>query len=86
MGLGGEDNRDTKARIAQKDPISEQAIVDALTSVMRQEAFNHKYLQAIDGRLPNGMCIMAMTAHTGCLTVPCPEAWSTAPSVHRVHS
>jgi pyruvate-ferredoxin/flavodoxin oxidoreductase len=69
MGLGGEDDRDTKARIAQNGPISDQAIVDALTSVMRQEAFNHKYLQAIDGRLPNGMCVMAMTAHTGCNTV-----------------
>ena len=69
MGLGGEDDRDTKARIAQNGPISDQAIVDALTSVMRQEAFNHKQLQAIDGRLPNGMCVMAMTAHTGCNTV-----------------
>ena len=69
MGLGGEDDRDTKARIAHYGPISDQAIVDALTSVMRQEAFNHKQLQAIDGRLPNGMCVMAMTAHTGCNTV-----------------
>ncbi len=69
MGLGGEDDRDTKARIAQNGPISDQSIVDGLTSVMRQEAFNHKYLQAIDGRLPNGMCVMAMTAHTGCNTV-----------------
>src|SRR5271169_500947 len=69
MGLGGEDDRDTKARMAENGPISDQAIVDALTSVMRQEAFNHKHLQAIDGRLPNGMCVMAMTAHTGCNTV-----------------
>ncbi|MFZ0862450.1 MAG: 2-oxoacid:acceptor oxidoreductase family protein, partial [Candidatus Sulfotelmatobacter sp.] len=69
MGRGGEDDRDTKARIAHYGPISDQAIVDALTSVMRQEAFNHKQLQAIDGRLPNGMCVMAMTAHTGCNTV-----------------
>ena len=69
MGLGGEDDGDTKARIAQNGPISDQEIVDALTSVMRQEAFNHKDLQAIDGRLANGMCVMAMTAHTGCNTV-----------------
>jgi pyruvate-ferredoxin/flavodoxin oxidoreductase len=69
MGLGGEDDRDTKARIAQNGPISDQAVVDALTSVMRQEAFNHKDLQAIDGRLANGMCVMAMSAHTGCNTV-----------------
>jgi pyruvate-ferredoxin/flavodoxin oxidoreductase len=69
MGLGGEDDHDTKARIAKNGPISDRAMVDALTSVMRQEAFNHKHLQAIDGRLANGMCVMAMTAHTGCNTV-----------------
>jgi pyruvate-ferredoxin/flavodoxin oxidoreductase len=69
MRLGGEDDHDTKARIAKNGPISDRAIVDALTSVMRQEAFNHKHLQAIDGRLANGMCVMAMTAHTGCNTV-----------------
>jgi pyruvate-ferredoxin/flavodoxin oxidoreductase len=37
--------------------------------VMRQEAFNHKNLQPIDGRLANGMSVMAMAAHTGCNTV-----------------
>jgi pyruvate-ferredoxin/flavodoxin oxidoreductase len=36
---------------------------------MRQEAFNHKNLQSVDGRLPNGMSVMAMAAHTGCNTV-----------------
>jgi pyruvate-ferredoxin/flavodoxin oxidoreductase len=37
--------------------------------VLRQEAFNHKNLQAVDGRLANGMSVMAMAAHTGCNTV-----------------
>jgi len=69
IGLGGEDERDTKARIAQHGPISDEEIVGTITAVMRQEAFNHKDLQALDGRLPNGMCVMAMTAHTGCSTV-----------------
>jgi pyruvate-ferredoxin/flavodoxin oxidoreductase len=69
MGLGGEDEKDTKARIAARPPITDQEIVNALTSVMRQEAFNHKNLQPIDGRLPNGMSVMAMAAHTGCNTV-----------------
>ena len=69
MGLGGEDDNDTKTRIAAHGPISDQDIVDALTTVMRQEAFNHKNLQAIDGRLANGMSVMAMAAHTGCNTV-----------------
>jgi len=69
MGLGGEDDKDTKARMAAHGPISDQAIVDALTTVMRQEAFNHKSLQSVDGRLANGMSVMAMAAHTGCNTV-----------------
>ena len=54
MGLGGEDDKDTKARIAEHGPISDQDIVHALTVVLRQEAFNHKNLQPIDGRLANG--------------------------------
>jgi pyruvate-ferredoxin/flavodoxin oxidoreductase len=69
MGLGGEDDKDTKARIAAHGPISDADVIDALTTVMRQEAFNHKNLQSIDGRLPNGMSVMAMAAHTGCNTV-----------------
>ena len=69
MGLGGEDDKDTRARIAAHGPISDQDMVDAITAVMRQEAFNHKNLQPIDGRLANGMSVMAMAAHTGCNTV-----------------
>jgi pyruvate-ferredoxin/flavodoxin oxidoreductase len=69
MGLGGEDEHDTKARIAARPPIDDAQIIGAIVAVMRQEAFNHKDLQAIDGRLPNGMCVMAMAAHTGCNTV-----------------
>jgi pyruvate-ferredoxin/flavodoxin oxidoreductase len=69
MGLGGEDDKDTKARIAARGPIDDAETVGAIVAVMRQEAFNHKDLQAIDGRLPNGMCVMAMAAHTGCNTV-----------------
>ncbi len=40
------------------------------------EAFNHKSLQPVDGRLANGMSVMAMAAHTGCNTV----YGSTAPN------
>ena len=69
MGLGGEDDKDTKARIAEHGAISDQDIVHALTVVLRQEAFNHKNLQPIDGRLANGQSVMAMAAHTGCNTV-----------------
>jgi pyruvate-ferredoxin/flavodoxin oxidoreductase len=69
LGLGGEDEEDTKARMARRGEIPDGEIVAALTVVMRQEAFNHKDLQAVDGRLANGMSVMAMGAHTGCNTV-----------------
>src|SRR5438067_1118387 len=69
MGLGGEDDTDTKALIAGHGPLTDEDILGALTAVMRQEAFNHKNLQSVDGRLANGMSVMAMAAHTGCNTV-----------------
>jgi pyruvate-ferredoxin/flavodoxin oxidoreductase len=69
MGLGGEDEKDTKARIARNGLISDQELIDAMVAILLQEAFNHKGLQAVDGRLANGMCVMAMGAHTGCNTV-----------------
>jgi len=69
MGLGGENDQDTKARIAAHPPISDAEIIDAIAKVMLTEAFNHKALQAVDGRTANGMSVMAMAAHTGCNTV-----------------
>jgi pyruvate-ferredoxin/flavodoxin oxidoreductase len=69
MGLGGEDDTDTKTRIEAHGTISDSELIHALTAVMRQEAFNHKNLQPVDGRLANGMSVMAMAAHTGCNTV-----------------
>jgi pyruvate-ferredoxin/flavodoxin oxidoreductase len=80
LGLGGEDEKDTLARIADYEkihgPISDAALVEAISAVLLTEAFNHKNLQAIDGRLANGMSVMAMSAHTGCNTV----YGSTAPN------
>jgi len=73
LGLGGEDELDTKARIAayeQKNgPISDAELVEAIAAVLLTEAFNHKQLQAVDGRHASGMSVMAMAAHTGCNTV-----------------
>lgn len=69
MGLGGETDEDTDERLAAHGPISDAGIVDALRAVLAQEAWNHRELQAIDGRLANGMSVMAMGAHTGCNTV-----------------
>jgi pyruvate-ferredoxin/flavodoxin oxidoreductase len=69
IGLGGEDDKDTRGRIAAHGPISDKDIIGAITEVLRHEAFIHKNLQAIDGRAANGMSVMAMAAHTGCNTV-----------------
>ena len=80
MGLGGEDTIDTKARIAAYEAehgvITDAQLVEAIAAVLLTEAFNHKNLQPIDGRLANGMSVMAMAAHTGCNTV----YGSTAPN------
>jgi pyruvate-ferredoxin/flavodoxin oxidoreductase len=80
MGLGGEDDKDTRARIASYEAehgaITDAQLVEALAAVLLTEAFNHKNLQPIDGRLANGMSVMAMAAHTGCNTV----YGSTAPN------
>ncbi|MGB6691918.1 MAG: 2-oxoacid:acceptor oxidoreductase family protein [Terracidiphilus sp.] len=73
MGLGGEDVKDTKSRIAayeaEHGPITDAQLAEAIAAVLLTEAFNHKSLQPIDGRLANGMSVMAMAAHTGCNTV-----------------
>ena len=69
MGLGGDSEKDTDVRLEENGPISDEEIVDALATVLEQESFNHKDLQALDGRLDNGQCVMAMAAHTGCNTV-----------------
>src|SRR5258708_35758426 len=55
--------------MAAHGDISAGELVPAIATVMLQEAFNHMNLQALDGRLANGMSVMAMAAHTGCNTV-----------------
>jgi len=69
MGLGGENDEDTTKRIQSHGPISDEQIVKGIVAVLRQDAFNHKDLQAIDGRHANGMSVMFMGASTGCNTV-----------------
>jgi len=69
MGLGGDSDKDTDKRIEERGTISDAEAIDAICAVMRQEAFNNRDLQPMDGRLANGMSVMAMGAHTGCNTV-----------------
>ncbi|MBK7672823.1 MAG: 2-oxoacid:acceptor oxidoreductase family protein [bacterium] len=69
MGLGGETDADTDTRLAAHGAISDAQVVDALVAVLHQDAVNHRDIQAVDGRLANGMSVMAMGAHTGCNSV-----------------
>ena len=69
MGLGGENDEDTKKRMETNGPISDEDVIAAICSVMRVDAYNHKNLQATDGRMDNGMSVMFMGASTGCNTV-----------------
>ena len=73
MSLGGEDDADTARRIADYEAkhgaITDQQMIGGLIEVLRQDAFNHKDLQSVDGRRANGMSVMMMGASTGCNTV-----------------
>jgi len=69
FGLGGENDEDTARRMAAHGPITDAAIVDAVSAVMRLDAFNHSQLQSVDGRWARGMSVMYMGASTGCNTV-----------------
>ena len=73
MGLGGENDEDTAKRVADYEAkhgaVTDEQIVNAIGSVMRQDAFNHRDLQAVDGQRANGMSVMLMGASTGCNTV-----------------
>lgn len=72
-GLGGENDADTAKRIAafesKHGALTDAQIIGGLVAVLRQDAFNHKDLQAVDGRRANGMSVMMMGASTGCNTV-----------------
>ncbi len=73
VGLGGENDEDTAKRIADYEAkhgaLTDAQLLSGLAAVLEQDAFNHKELQAIDGRRANGMSVMMMGASTGCNTV-----------------
>ncbi len=68
MGFGGENSADTDD-IIKGFSGGDAELVDAIATVLRQDAHNHLDLQTIEGFAPNGMSVMAMAAHTGCNTV-----------------
>ncbi|HHL53096.1 MAG TPA: oxidoreductase, partial [Flammeovirgaceae bacterium] len=69
LGLGASTPQEVDERLEAEFKGDDQTIIEALVAVLRQEAYNLRDLQAIEGRLPNGMAAMAMTANTGCNTV-----------------
>jgi len=69
MGYGGKDAGETETRIVNEFSGSDQDIVEAIATVMRQDGNDHTDLQVIEGFAPNGMSVMAMAANTGCNTV-----------------
>ena len=73
MNLGGENDADTAKRIASYEAkhgvVTDEQLIKNISAVMRQDAFNHRDLQSIDGRRANGMSVMFMGASTGCNTV-----------------
>ena len=64
-----EDEADTTRRIEERGPMTDETVVEAIVAALRQDAFNHGELQAVDGRRANGMSVMFMGASTGCNTV-----------------
>lgn len=69
LGLGGTDTEDTKARIAAEFKGSDEDIIKKLVDMLEADAYNHRDLQTLEGRMEGGMCVMAMTSHTGCNSV-----------------
>ncbi|MBU3917103.1 oxidoreductase, partial [bacterium] len=47
----------------------DEDLLKVLQESLREDAFNHKHLQAVDGRYSNGMSVMMMGGCTGCNSV-----------------
>ncbi|HNV86622.1 MAG TPA: 2-oxoacid:acceptor oxidoreductase family protein [Candidatus Omnitrophota bacterium] len=69
VGLGGETPEDTQKRIEREFKGGGPELIDAIAAVMERDAFNHRYLRAVEGMPACGMSVMGMTANTGCPTV-----------------
>jgi pyruvate-ferredoxin/flavodoxin oxidoreductase len=69
LNLGATTNKAVDKRIEEEFKGGDKEVIDSLIEILRQEAFNLKEMQTIEGRMPNGMSAMAMTASTGCNTV-----------------
>ena len=69
LGLGGEDTADSLDRMEKLYDKDDAYLLESLSLVLRQEAFNHRDLRAVDERYANGMSVQMMTSCTGCNSV-----------------
>jgi len=69
LGLGGENEKDSLERLERLFKGTDKDLINALEMVMQTDAFNHRDLQAVDGRHANGMSTMMMGGCTGCNSV-----------------
>ncbi|NOZ47839.1 MAG: oxidoreductase [Chlorobi bacterium] len=69
LGYGAENDEATDERINNEFKGNDEQLIEALILVLKQDAENHKNWHSLEGKLANGMSVMAMTANTGCNTV-----------------
>ena len=69
MGYGAENSAATDARIEAEFKGDDADLIQGLMDTVSYDANKHDKVQAIENWAPNGMSVMAMTAHTGCNSV-----------------
>ncbi|MDH5559592.1 MAG: 2-oxoacid:acceptor oxidoreductase family protein [Deltaproteobacteria bacterium] len=69
LGLGSENDQASVKYMDENFKGSDKDLINALNLVLRQDAFNHRDLRAVDERYSNGMSVMMMTSSTGCNSV-----------------
>ncbi len=69
LGLGGENEKDSLERMDREYKGTDDDLLKTLEKALREDAFNHRNLRAVDGRYANGMSVMMMGGCTGCNSV-----------------
>ncbi len=69
MGYGAENATATDTRIESEFKGGDAELLQGLIDVIAYDANKHDKVQTIENWKPNGMSVMAMTAHTGCNSV-----------------
>src|SRR5439155_1543515 len=67
--LKNKNNKNTTQQIEKHDPISDKQIIKNLVAMLRQNAFNHRDLQAIDNHHANNMNVVFINTSTNYNTI-----------------